>query len=89
MPGASLIEQSLVIGLTACGEWITDFDQPFLWEEYHAWTQTAMADTLLLEMTQPQDTTGKNRPQLSFSKIVLSQVSLINLIVQSPLWIFV
>lgn len=85
MSGIPLIQQNLVVSLTTCGVGVTYLYVSFLRQENHAGLETAVFDPLSLEVTQPQNRTGQNRPELCLGEVVLPQVPLVYLIVQSAL----
>ena len=85
MRGASLCDGSVVVRRGPIGERIGYFNDSFLGEKNGTRLQGRVLIAIFLEVAQAENAAGQNRPQLSLRKLPLLKISLVNLIVQSPL----
>jgi hypothetical protein len=81
----SIRQQFFIVGQCPGGQGIVQSHYPLRVDQNGSRFQTIMLDIFFLEVTQPQDATGKYRPQFLLLKLPLLKHSLVDFIFESSL----
>lgn len=85
MGSISMAEQSVVITRTSSCYWIVHFDYTVRRNENCIGPQRRMLDIVFLQMAEPQDAAGQNRPKFFLLKTSPLKAALIDLIIERAL----